>query len=673
MQKDSNVKLWKRFLFTLSDDIFFNIIRNYLGSVRTPYNKHDLIDRLCQFIQRDDIQQAILDHLSSEDMELLSAVEVLSNSTIEQLYAFFETALSRRMVYARLLNLADRLLLFRHPQRHVFMVNPCLKEGMIARGLGISRLIPVDTRKGLELSGTAPWFNNALVLATLSLLKDQREIVRSDGSLKKTTVNCFTDAFGTDPSWTVERSRYVISSLFLCGLFGIQDQQCTVDLQQCKKWGEMSQLQRLVYQWAAYVIAENREKPEDFTRDPLFQINEKLQKLAESLYIFLQRLETGVLYRHIAIIRIIYLEMGSLSISGEKIIKALKELNLIIQYEEAYFLNPMLFSLNQDMEDSSSQVLSVQGDYSLILHDRGNFSAGLAIALASRLKQYDRVCRFEIHKEAVFSGLAIGLNRGDILQSMKTLCESIPQNVSFSIESWENEYFSVTIRPGYVLSAGETTAALIRHIHDELPTVEDLGNGHFIFPADNLHWLDILESRGISVKQLFRQHDRINTILPPVMLFNERQVSPLSLQSDWSTAGKNRISARMEELEQQVEKLQLSEDLEKEIKLRIRSGLILAPEQIDTGILRPDITEARGLDYNAKLRLIEAAISAGNLLELAVTNSQEMVLLKPVRIIKKTGRDSLEALCLPEEDDFDIHISKIRYIRRLKNSLFNHL
>jgi hypothetical protein len=90
--------------------------------------------------------------------------------------------------------------------------------------------------------------------------------------------------------------------------------------------------------------------------------------------------------------------------------------------------------------------------------------------------------------------------------------------------------------------------------------------------------------------------------------------------------------------------------VEKELLLRIEKGLILQENQIHAGTIRPDITEARGLNYTSKLRLIEMALSKQDMLEFYQSGRELPLLLKPVKIHRKSGKgsDLLEARSIPE-------------------------
>lgn len=37
---------WRKYMTTIDDTDFFDIIRMYLGEVSTPYNKQDLVEKL---------------------------------------------------------------------------------------------------------------------------------------------------------------------------------------------------------------------------------------------------------------------------------------------------------------------------------------------------------------------------------------------------------------------------------------------------------------------------------------------------------------------------------------------------------------------------------------------------------------------------------------------------
>jgi hypothetical protein len=65
----------------------------YLGEIKTPYNKQNLIERLGAFLHKEQVQQNILLLLSPTDCQLLSAIFYLENPTHSLIARFFADTL----------------------------------------------------------------------------------------------------------------------------------------------------------------------------------------------------------------------------------------------------------------------------------------------------------------------------------------------------------------------------------------------------------------------------------------------------------------------------------------------------------------------------------------------------------------------------------------------------
>ncbi len=665
-----NNKLWKDFLVTISDEDFFNIIRNYLGPVQTPYNKHDLIEKLCLFIQRDEIQQLILDQVDTADMELLSVIDVLGAKSIEQLCTFFDTIYSQRSIYSRLLNLFDRLLILRHPEHRQFVLNPYFRAGLISRGLG--KLTPPESTAHVD--GKTIWFNDNIVIAALSIIKEQQETVCASGSLKKTLVSRFKQTVAAASGWTAEEMGIFNISLCFLGLLERKNQNCIVHFPHWKTFSILSFQQRFSYYCASYIVAMHygQKYTEQITTMPIFQISEHIQPTAELLHPFIQSLKPTVKYSRIMLRQIITLHEAKALFPIETILSGLMNLSIIIQHEDGFVVNPELKNFLENNPEHSHSSLNVHSDYNITVHPRADFSEKITIASMCHLRICDNVCRFELTRESVFSGLALGIKRGEFLQILQRLDNTIPQNISFSIENWENEYFTVNIQAGYLLKV-DKNAALVQNLAVRLKCVEDLGNGNFLFPADDLQWIEVLEDAGFAIRKLF--NSVVNTYdppLPPLTPFTEKPFPKIHREADRSQQREQqkRSAQRRHELEQQVEELNFTEDQKTDLKRRIQDGLLLIPEQFETAA-RTEITEASGLNYGAKMRLIETAIKKGNMLEISITGSKEIFLVRPVHITKNSRSDILHAV--QYEEEIDIYVEKMRHIKRLSNNLFNSI
>jgi hypothetical protein len=50
---------WIKSMMVLEEDLFFELIRNYLGKIQTPFYKPNLVQRLMKFIQEEETQDTL--------------------------------------------------------------------------------------------------------------------------------------------------------------------------------------------------------------------------------------------------------------------------------------------------------------------------------------------------------------------------------------------------------------------------------------------------------------------------------------------------------------------------------------------------------------------------------------------------------------------------------------
>lgn len=700
-------QIWKQFLFTLSDEVFFNVIRNYLGPFPTPYNKHDLIERLVLFLQNPENRNKIINSISSDEMELISAVNMLNSDDVNSIISFFGNKIHPGQLYSRLLNLKDRLIIFRHPDQGELLLNPYLIEGLKKRGLGGQNLFP-STPARLNYR-VLPWLNDTLIHAVLPLILENPSMLKADGSFKKAVYTRFEHMipalFPEDPQEAYSRFERFFLSLSILGFIRKQKQEVRGEIHRWKEWSELTISERHVYYWAAYIMS--LQKQEHSLLDPgdesLFLIQQELKTAGEFLFRSICKFTPGRAYSRETATRIIHLELdgSSLPYSPRLMIRLMEDLDLLIPDQSEVTVNPVLeelFASGDETEQGPGVV--IQSDYHITMQPKGSFAHRSAVAAASRLTQYDMVSRFELSKESLFRAMSAGYSGEEIHEALENLSgHHLPQNVIFSLESWVGEYLSIQIRPGYLIQSSESSSAIIQHLCESRGDVVNLGGGNFLFPMQNLDWVDLLEENGIRVAQLL---DRIETgegpLFPspePLNLHDGLQpgrhkassyapsaegtkVSSTTVSQNTETSAGDPSESRNEKkevLRKYVMSLGLSEDAEKELILRVDNNLIFHEKQIDPKIIRPDITEARGLNYNSKLRLIEMALGDHDLLEFFSSGDEIPMLIRPGRIIKKPGRgsDLLEGKLVPSEQDTVIPVSKAKLIRRLKGSLFNRL
>ena len=104
---------WREYLSIMDNQQFFSLMHLYIGEVKTPYNKQNLIEQLSSFIRKEENQNLIFNLLSENDILILSAIHFIPNITQEKLSSFFSGTFNFATLYEILLNLEERLLIFK--------------------------------------------------------------------------------------------------------------------------------------------------------------------------------------------------------------------------------------------------------------------------------------------------------------------------------------------------------------------------------------------------------------------------------------------------------------------------------------------------------------------------------------------------------------------------------
>lgn len=676
---------WRSFFFTLADDVFFNVVRNYLGPVQTPYNKHDLLERLSQYLQQEDTIGAICSRLDDTDIDLLSAIDLIRPEQVQQLHRFFGGGESLGQMYTRLLNMEDRLLIFRDPKSETFRLTPQLEPALRSKGVGPQRLFP--SRRLDAKRVPPPWLNDLLSLAIANQAVHDSDMLKSDGTLKRGAEKRLQDLIPAF-SENSERTGRAIGALRSLSLLEFGSQKLSAPPANWQEWSALPTSDRHFLLWAAFARQDESGNPA-VASGSNFEIHRDIWKLAEIFRNFLRSLDPSHGYKRSTLSRMLQL-MGGNRPSGNAIdpeLQSLIDLGLFSPNGEWFQPNPIIQQMTgSEDSDHRAAVAIIQSDYHITLPPGCQLSSALSAAFCCELTDFDLFAQFEIQRHSLFKGLSAGYPADRLLPQLRALGNGdIPQNVAFSIDSWVQEFQAVRVQPGYLIQSGPAHREILSHYAQGRSDVIPLENDAFLFPADSSDWIDDLESRGLHIKALLnleRSREGEGSMAYTALSQSPSAPSWNDISNEHSEAEIQQAADALEntarcrnELEQYIRSLKLNEDVETELLLRLKKGLILEQAQVHAGMIRPDIFEARGLNYQGKLRLIETALSNSDLLELFISGNEEGMLVRPVKIHKKSGQssDMLEARTLAEDSQLLIHISKARVIRRLRGSLFSYL
>lgn len=678
------------YLLALDDESFFALYRNYRGPVSTPYNKHDLITDLRDFLLRDETQRRMLAVLDRTDLLVLSAVEVLRTPDEARLARFVEAELAHAQLRGVLLNLRDRLLIISVPDgraRGALLVNPILSDALRAAGMGPGQLVggrPVPPQSQLAGSGT-PWLTPLTASAFAAFLHEGPEFYTRSGAIRKRTAGrlqeCFGDLFSGDGG--IRRLRLMVHSMEVLGLV-FQDKE-QVQLRD-DSWEELSRLPDRWVQallWAA-ALTGSLEHAAAYA-DLILQLSGVLP--AEREY------ELGEM------IRLLQLTGPGmhLPIDRDTVVR-MHELNLLDADEEHYRINPSLPTL-VDPEWAGTTAPRVQANMEVTVPPGTRFCDAVMLSRMAELRRHEMVTHMELTEEGIGRARRLGIE--DPQQQLSRIAGDLPQNVGFLLARWSTRAGAVRLRRGLVLTADAQEAAILEQAPEfhELLRVT-LAPGVFLVhdePRQLERLVARLELGGVTSVEAERPVDvdipDYEQILRPYRepnLIPDTTRSPVDLGATdapdsaadssggegaavpASPAQPDELTA---ELRRRLEEQDLSEDVRQELNLRIERRLILFPEQIRGDVVPQYGTEARGLDYLGKIRLIEQAIGNGDMLEVIMrgTNGAPQRLLVQPREVVEQGDDlMLRARQDPEGQAIRIRIRRISLVRRLSGTLLRH-
>ena len=129
----------------LPDSRFFDMLRAYLGKIKTPYNKQNLIEQLSSFFCRGQNRKNLLTLLDDFDEKIIAALILIPEATQKKLSDFFSGEYVSSEIAARISNLTDRLIIYKDESDkdcfECLYINPLL-EDLLAPRIDIARIIP---------------------------------------------------------------------------------------------------------------------------------------------------------------------------------------------------------------------------------------------------------------------------------------------------------------------------------------------------------------------------------------------------------------------------------------------------------------------------------------------------------------------------------------------------
>jgi hypothetical protein len=632
-------------------------MRNYLGKVETPYNKHDLINRLTRYLKGEDVQEAILGAIDDEDAKAITAVALLPRPTLADLSDLFPESVSFLSLHEKLRNLEDRLLLFRDLDTEVLYLNPVLEHRLQEQVLDPGLLIEV--RKAPGGPALPSWITDALLLALVCVAGSSVSAAVAKRSLTKREVAELTEAIPALAERDAAEITSLVRALVALGVLEEEEGSFVANLPVLRRFGDLEYIERLALIVAA--LAGEPGEPDEAVADAVVALMEELSPEQE--------------YRESAL-RVIHHLRSRRRVDWESLAEPLVLVGLLSESKstgEEEWYRPA-----GPAPAAAGNPLTIQAGNEVTLEAGVRFAEGLAVAMCGTLKRHDLVGTYEITRESI----AMADQRGFPIQELPGILaelttRELPQSLSFNLDSWLSERAKLSLTFAAVLTVDEDRRAFLdgNHAFADYVISTPAPGVYLLDPRRESEWRRLLADLGFPHLPRNRTGGRANADwVKPQPSGSSSRLRELMESSrpgrKRSRGGKKVTKSLLEELG----KKDLPTEVEKEMALRIEKKLILFSKQLSYDIGSRDRQEARGLDYVGKVRVIEQALREGDeTLEVVVKrNSGEPVQMRvrPEELQKQGTRLLLRALT-PEGEAVSFPVEKISLVRRLRGFLIS--
>lgn len=702
------VMLWRESFLFLEENHFFEIMKMYLGEIKTPYNKQKLIANLEGFLHKKENLVAIKSFLSDDELEIISAVVFIPDVTEEKLSSFFKNTFTYSFLYEKLLNLEERLILFKTKNENssqgnsfVIKFNPLLEDTLFDL-ININRLLPQ-----IEFTKTekpAARITPELISCFISYILENPNIAKQDGTLKKHSLQNIPVVFGDE----VKKIEILYKAFLNLGILKETGHGAEVDWSKFSDFLNLSFAEQTVY----IVVSSCSHLSRESLRLHSQIFVDTVKNLSDRVFTLDLFLRTGFLVsaasfdsssessfktsRFAKIIQEGRLRLSehnsdavTVSTSGalERMFEAAVSLGIIYisgttkdgskDSGVVYSVSDFLAAPEQCSENLSGML---RIDSSLAVSLMPGFALRDIVPLSKfmSLKKYDKVSEFLISRQSIMRGFDIGLSAKEILQILteRTLYE-IPETLKVQIEEWNSSYSSASFYKGFVLKVDGKAALAAQHNSVLSPHIHTvIAPGIFLLDVnDDAEAVSLIKKSGLdfigkikSVKEENRTAGFFN-----LKLNGKKNFGCSGFETPSEIIPKKDSAEIEKELFLKLEQMELDESQKENLELRIEHKVIVNPAQLNSSILRLEKSNANAMDYAGKIYVFEQALANEEKIELrfAKDSKKELsVFGKPVGIRKQSDDVFVQLLLVPENVVKEFSLGKAQFIKRIKKTIY---
>jgi hypothetical protein len=714
---------WKASILTLPDNACFDLLRSVFGNIKTPFNKHSLMDNLTAFLSRKEIQDTIAAYINVDDHRIIAAIALLGEPVPADLDGFFAGEYSCMELHSMLLNLEERLIVYRFREEGNYRIslNPLLEPVLSPFVADRSVLFPSFPNDEDPRQTARHPLDDRILAALIAFVaargEAQREFFKSGGGIRKKVIDDGRQIF---PDLDIE---VLVDGLRCIGLFGVDSVRPVPEKRRLTFFGKLSFGERLEYLAAGiYANPKNGDAAAQSAETGNWFFHRGwIQSLARFIHRFMGFLEQGRLYPRQTLFRLA--EVLERSNGGGIIRNETRPLPPeLAAGETGRFLTAMemagLFravpespggavyapwDLRREVPNETvsrgastppeSPVIAMDTPFSCILYPEIGFSAAATLASFCECRETGATVRFELTRESVVRGFNQGITAEDMTGILERLSLNTPeQNLCWTIKDWENRYSAVSLFQGTVLTLSEDRRYLAETGVLSSLICRTLAPGVYLLAVTGKdEAVRILQKAGVDIiaqpPSISPAGDGETSVtrspypstgvsgLGAAVSFSASQEIPAADPVDREKAAEK----QKERFREALRKSRLPKPDQDEIAARIERRQIVSESQLTGGSIRHEKLEARNLDYVGKTIVARQAIASGSLVEVLLpsTDSGENRILGTPLALEKSGGETVLVLRPLErsggekpEAELRIPLGKISLLRWIKQSIF---
>ncbi|UKI55753.1 MAG: hypothetical protein L6V90_00540 [Treponema succinifaciens] len=143
----------------------------------------------------------------------------------------------------------------------------------------------------------------------------------------------------------------------------------------------------------------------------------------------------------------------------------------------------------------------------------------------------------------------------------------------------------------------------------------------------------------------------------------------LPIENSMISGSKKEVSKILEDLKNQLENISASAEQKEGLEERIKRRVVLSSAQLRPESVKFELTEASGMNFTGKLRVLESAVQNEDLVEIEMSTTKEILIGVPRAVVKN---QILFLVCKNPEtnsvEEYEISIALISKVKKIRSS-----